>query len=139
LDSISKSVAEKGAAPRKFAFAEFVLDLDRGTLLKNEADVPLRPKCFEVLQYLVEHHGVLLSKQELLAAVWTGVIVTEDSLTHCLIEVRRALGDETKEMVRTVPRRGYLFDVPVTVHQPGEGQELLRAPGSLKRHRKPSR
>jgi TolB-like protein/DNA-binding winged helix-turn-helix (wHTH) protein/Flp pilus assembly protein TadD len=139
LDSISKSVAEKGAAPRKFAFAEFVLDLDRGTLLKNEADVPLRPKCFEVLQYLVEHHGVLLSKQEILAAVWTGVIVTEDSLTHCLIEVRRALGDETKEMVRTVPRRGYLFDVPVTVHKPGEGQELLRARGSSKRHRKPSR
>ena len=132
-------VAEQGAAPRKVAFGEFFLDLDRGTLQKKGVDVPLRPKCFEVLCYLVGHHGVLLSKEELLDAVWVDVIVTEDSLTHCLIKVRRALGDETKEMVRTVPRRGYLFDVPVTVHQPGQEQEPLQASGSSKRHRKPSR
>ncbi len=139
LSTPSKNMAEKGPGPHRYAFGEFVLDLDRGALQKKGADVPLRPKCFEVLCYLVEHHGVLLSKDELLAAAWADVIVTEDSLTHCLIEIRKALGDETKEMVRTVPRRGYLFDVPVKIHQLGKEQELLRASGSLRRHQKPSR
>ena len=91
------SMARKDATPRKYSFGEFVLDLDRGALQKKGADVPLRPKCFEVLCYLVEHHGVLLSKEELLAAVWVDVIVTDDSLTHCLIEIRKVLGDESKE------------------------------------------
>ena len=90
-------MARKDATPRKYSFGEFVLDLDRGALQKKGADVPLRPKCFEVLCYLVEHHGVLLSKEELLAAVWVDVIVTDDSLTHCLIEIRKVLGDESKE------------------------------------------
>jgi len=119
LSTPPKSAAGQGAEPRKVAFGEFVLDLDRGTLLNKDADVPLGPKCFEVLCYLVEHHCVLLSKDEILAAVWADVIVTDDSLTHCLIEIRKALGDETKEMVRTLPRRGYLFDVPVRTHEPG--------------------
>ena len=139
MSTPSESAAEQGAGPRKFAFGDFVLDLDRGALQKKGADVPLRPKCFEVLCYLVEHHGVLLSKDELLAAAWADVIVTEDSLTHCLIEIRKALGDDAKEMVRNVPRRGYLFDVPVTVHQPGEPQQPVQAPASSQHHRKPSR
>jgi TolB-like protein/DNA-binding winged helix-turn-helix (wHTH) protein/Tfp pilus assembly protein PilF len=138
LDTTSNITAEQGAGPRRYVFGVFVLDLDRGTLQKKGADVPLRPKCFEVLCYLVKNHGVLLSKNNLLSAVWTDVIVTDDSLTHCLIEIRRALGDDSKEMVRTLPRRGYLFDVPVTVHQPGEVQESVQEPVSSQHHRKPS-
>lgn len=98
-------------------FGDFVLDFDRGCLQRNGTDVPLRPKSFEVLTYLVRHHGVLISKAELLDAVWPKVVVTEDSLIQCLIEIRKALGDCDKQMIVTVPRRGYLFDMDVNSAQ----------------------
>ena len=75
--------------------------------------VPLRPKCYKVLEYLVRHAGVLVSKSELLDAVWPDVVVTEDSLVQCLIEIRRALNDDDRQMIKTIPKRGYLLDVEV--------------------------
>jgi DNA-binding winged helix-turn-helix (wHTH) protein len=112
---------------RTYLFGEFVLDIDRGTLLKEGLDVPLRPKSFEVLRYFVSHPGLLLSKRELLASVWGDVVVTEDSLTQCLIEIRKALGDRSRKMIRTMPRRGYIFDVPVTKNEAAsEAQPALR-------------
>lgn len=113
--------------------------MDRGALLKDGADVPLRPKSFKVLCYLVEHQGLLVTKRELLRAAWADVVVTEDSLTQCLIEIRKVLGDDARDMVRTVPRRGYLFDVPVMVHEPGEDPETPAEPVSLVSKRRPSR
>jgi DNA-binding winged helix-turn-helix (wHTH) protein len=108
------TTSNKGPAPgadhRTYLFGAFVLDVDRGALLKDGADVPLRPKCFKVLSYLVEHHGLLVTKNEVLGAVWPDVVVTEDSLTQCLIQIRKVLGDTSRDMIRTVPRRGYLFD-----------------------------
>jgi DNA-binding winged helix-turn-helix (wHTH) protein len=79
----------------------------------------LRPKSFDVLHYLVQHPQRLVSREELLRAAWPGVVVTDDSLTQCLIEIRKALDDREKSIVRTVPRRGYLFDVPVQVETAG--------------------
>jgi TolB-like protein/DNA-binding winged helix-turn-helix (wHTH) protein/Tfp pilus assembly protein PilF len=136
------TTSNKGPAPgadhRTYLFGAFVLDVDRGALLKDGADVPLRPKCFKVLSYLIEHHGLLVTKDEVLGAVWPDVVVTEDSLTQCLIQIRKALGDDSREMVLTVPRRGYLFDVPVTVHKPDIDPVSPGAPDSLVR-RRPSR
>ena len=103
------------SASRSYSFGEYRLDLARGTLLKAGADVKLRPKSFEVLRLLIERHGQLVTKDELLAAVWGHTVVTEDSIFQCLIDVRRAIGDESQQMIKTVPRRGYIFDVPVTV------------------------
>jgi len=112
---------------RTYLFGEFVLDIDRGMLLKDGLDVPLRPKSYEVLSYLVNHPGVLVTREELLAAVWSEVVVTKDSLTQCLIEIRKALGDRSRKMIRTIPRRGYIFDVPVTKNEPAtEAQPVLR-------------
>jgi DNA-binding winged helix-turn-helix (wHTH) protein/tetratricopeptide (TPR) repeat protein len=125
-------------AHRTFSFDEFVLDADRGALLKEGEDVPLRPKSFEVLSYLVSHHGRLVSKDELLKAVWADVVVTGDSLTQCLIEIRKALADKSKNIVRTVPRRGYLLDVPVTVHEPAGNPEKNSASGLFFSNRRPS-
>jgi len=116
-----------------------VLDIDRGALLKDGADVPLRPKCFKVLSYLVEHHGLLVTKDEVLGAVWPDIVVTEDSLTQCLIQIRKVLGDTSRDMIRTVPRRGYLFDVPVTVHTPGKSPVAPGALDSFMSGRRPSR
>lgn len=76
----------------------------------------LRPKSFEVLRYLVEHAGHVAAKEEVMAAIWSNVTVTDDSLIRCIGEVRRAIGDESQRIVKTVPRRGYLFDAPVLPH-----------------------
>lgn len=93
-----------------YQFGVFTLDLDRGALLERGAVVSLRPKSFEVLCQLVSHQGTLVTREELLSAVWPDVVVTDDSLTQCLIDIRRALGDQDRSMVRTIPRRGFIFE-----------------------------
>jgi TolB-like protein/DNA-binding winged helix-turn-helix (wHTH) protein len=111
--AMSANASIPDAGHRGYAFGEFILDLDRGALLTGGKDVKLRPQSFEVLCYLVERQGLLVSRDELLDAIWGRTIVTEDSVTHCLIDIRKALGDQSHEMIRTVPKRGYIFDVPV--------------------------
>jgi TolB-like protein/Tfp pilus assembly protein PilF len=102
---------------RIFSFDDFTLDLTRGRLLgPGGAELKLRPKSFEVLLHLVENSRRLISKDELMAAIWRNTAVTDDSLVQCLIEVRRALGDSVQRMIRTVPRRGYIFE-PHVVEQ----------------------
>ena len=78
------------------------------------AEIALRPKSFSLLRYLVENAGRLIGREELMQAVWPGIFVTEDSLIQCVKEVRRALGDEARRLLRTVPRRGYLFAAEVS-------------------------
>lgn len=100
---------------RQYRFGEFVLDLDNGFLRRNGQDVPLRPKSFEVLTYLVVHQGRLVAKNELVEAVWPDTAVTDNSLSQCLFEIRRALEDDAQSAIRTVARRGYVFDMPVSM------------------------
>jgi len=122
LLSISESQEGKGRSRnRKFLFGQFELDLDRGCLNHLGEEVYLRPKTFAVLQYLLEHPGKLVSREELMASVWSGVVVTDDSLAQCLIEIRRALGDDDHSMIRTVPRRGLILNVPVSREQATAG------------------
>jgi DNA-binding winged helix-turn-helix (wHTH) protein len=73
----------------------------------------LSPKAFEVLAYLVEHHGRLVTKTALIEAVWPDTAITDNSLAQRLLEIRRALGDDSQHMIRTVSRRGYVFAAPV--------------------------
>jgi TolB-like protein/DNA-binding winged helix-turn-helix (wHTH) protein/Tfp pilus assembly protein PilF len=94
-------------------FGDFTLDLRRGCLLHGSEEVKLRPKSFEVLRHLVENGGRLVSKDELMDAVWPDTAVTDDSLVQCLIEVRRALGDSEQQIIKTVPRRGYILELNV--------------------------
>lgn len=100
---------------RAYSFGPFRLEADQAVLLHDGASLNLRPKSFDVLHYLVRHPQRLVSREELLRAAWPDVVVTDDSLTQCLIEIRKALGDREKKLVRTVPRRGYLLDVTVRV------------------------
>src|SRR5689334_20028018 len=99
---------------RSLQFGPFALDLERLCLCGPLGEVELRPKSFEVLRYLAEHPGRVISKEELIAAVWPGVIVTDDSLIRCISEVRRAIADEEQAIIKTVPRRGYLFQAEVS-------------------------
>lgn len=92
-----------------FRFGRFVLDLRRGALLADGAERPLRPKSFALLRHLAERTDQLVGRDEIMEAVWPGTYVTEDSITQCIRDIRRALGDEAAHLLRTLPRRGYLL------------------------------
>lgn len=97
-----------------YHFGPFTLDTGRGTLLKHAEEIKLRPKVYETLKYLVENPGRLIGKEELIQAVWPDSFVTDDSLVQCTVELRRALEDREQQLLKTVPRRGYLFTAQVT-------------------------
>ncbi len=82
--------------------------------MDESGDIPLRPKSFDVLSHLLAHAGQLVTRDEVMAAVWPNVTVTEESLTQCVSEIRQALGGAGQSIIRTVPKRGYLVDVPVS-------------------------
>lgn len=109
---------------RRYLFDEFTVDLARARLLRGGKQVRLRPKAFDVLRYLVENRGRLATKDELIGALWPNVIVTDDSLVKCVQEVRDALEDKQRRYIKTVPKRGYVFDAPVV----GEPEDSGMAP-----------
>src|SRR6516225_12204499 len=90
------------------------MDLGRGVLTRNGQEVALRPKSFEALTYLVERHGQLVTKSTLIEVVWPDTAVGDNSLAQCLFDIRRALGDDSQQLIRTVARRGYVFTAPVS-------------------------
>ncbi|MDP1699888.1 MAG: winged helix-turn-helix domain-containing protein [Aestuariivirga sp.] len=94
---------------REYAFAGFTLNLQRGVLRDGSGAVDLRPKAFHLLACLVTNAGRVMPKEELLDTIWPDVTVSEDSLTQCIGELRRALG-KAASAIRTVPRRGYVFE-----------------------------
>jgi DNA-binding winged helix-turn-helix (wHTH) protein len=102
------------AAHRILHFDQFSLDFVRGCLRAGEQDIELRPKSFEVLCYLVHNAGRLVAKQELLDAIWPNVIVTGDSISQCIRELRAKLGDSNHSLIKTVSRRGYLLNAAVS-------------------------
>ena len=111
-----KALHDTGVDSRRLRFGEFVLDLRRAELTLGGQPVPLRPKALALLEVLVAQAGGAISKEELRAAVWPGVVVSDDSLTQCVAELRTALGDRGgQSIVHTLPRLGYRFDVPVCV------------------------
>jgi len=105
---------------KTYGFERYVLDLRRGCLLNADREIELRPKSFHVLQYLVENAGRLVAKEELIKAVWPNVVVTDEGVTRCVSEVRSALDDNQQQIIRTVPRRGYVLAVPVSASAPDQ-------------------
>ncbi|MBV8839781.1 MAG: winged helix-turn-helix domain-containing protein [Alphaproteobacteria bacterium] len=95
---------------RVLSFDRFELDQTRGCARVGGRAVDLRPKAFDLLCYLAENAGRLVSKQELHDAVWGRVTVSDDALVQCIRELRQKLGDEDRTLIRTVARRGYLLD-----------------------------
>jgi formylglycine-generating enzyme required for sulfatase activity len=108
------------AVHRILRFDRFALDVTRGCLRCGEEEVALRPKAFEMLRYLAENSGRLVSKQELYQAVWPDVTVSDDSITQCIRELRDKLGDNDHSLIKTVSRRGYLLNAVVTADIPDQ-------------------
>jgi DNA-binding winged helix-turn-helix (wHTH) protein/tetratricopeptide (TPR) repeat protein len=93
-------------------FAGFELDQQRAELRRPDGcQIKLRPKTLEMLQLFAANTGRVLSKQELMEAVWPNIHVAEDSLFQCIREVRSALGDDRRQMIRVVSGRGYVFEI----------------------------
>ena len=82
----------------------------------------LRPKSFDVLRLLVENAGRVVSKDEMMRSIWPNVQVTDDALVQCVRDARQALADNERLIIKTVPRRGYLFSLePFNVRDDTKG------------------
>lgn len=91
-----------------------VFEPGSGTLRSAEGvEALLRPKTAQVLSYLAERAGEIVPRHDLIEAVWPGIYVTENGLTQCVADIRRALGTEGG-LLRTLPRRGYVLDITPT-------------------------
>ncbi len=98
-----------------YRFDAFLLDVARGTLHgPGDAVLEVRPKAFALLRFLVENPGKLHSRADLLETLWPDVVVTDDSLTQCISDLRHAFGDRAPHILKTVPRRGYALTAEVT-------------------------
>lgn len=110
----------------------YTLDLDQARLFDQHGQaVELRPQALAVLLELGRRHGELVTKLDLSARVWPGVSVTDDSLVQCVVEIRRALGDTRQQVVRTMPRRGYLLIVDAADTAPRDVRSFHRLATAL--------
>src|SRR3954463_9588002 len=109
-------------------FGGFAFDPLRGVLRQPDGiEVSLRPKSAELLHHLARNATHVVRRNELMDTVWPGVIVTDDSITQCVAEIRRALGADNAQLLRTLPKRGYLLAAAVTTGDlaPPEAAPLL--------------
>ena len=125
FDGICTAAASNGARQDvAMRFSGFELDRSRGEVRGPDGEVlQLRPKAFSMLVLFAVNAGRLLSKDELMEAVWPGVHVAEDSLFKCIREIRTALGDDQREMIKLISGRGYLFDAEVSAGKPAGARQ----------------
>jgi TolB-like protein len=103
----------------RFVFDDHVLDLERRELRRGSALVRLDPQVFDLLIYLIENRHRVVSKDDMLAAVWSGRIVSESTVASRINAARKAIGDDGKaqNLIRTAPRKGFRFVGHVRVEQ----------------------
>ncbi|MGH2400585.1 MAG: winged helix-turn-helix domain-containing protein, partial [bacterium] len=99
-----------------YSFANFQVDLATHQLLRDGEVVPIGVKAFDTLVALLRHQHRVVTKEELIKWIWPDSFVSEDSLTHTISAVRRALGDDPTQprFITTIARRGYRFVAPVS-------------------------
>jgi DNA-binding winged helix-turn-helix (wHTH) protein len=121
-------MAEK---PPDFTFDDVRVEPRAFKVWKGGSEVPLEPKAFSVLLFLIENRGRLVEKTELLDGVWKGTFVTENAMTREIARLRKALGDDPKEAryIQTVHTRGYRFIAEVT-EVFAEGEKAVEAKGT---------
>jgi DNA-binding winged helix-turn-helix (wHTH) protein len=131
---------------RIYEFASFRLDPTERLLLRDDKPVPLTPKAFDLLIYLVERHGRLIEKQALMVALWPDTVVEEANLAYNIWALRKVLdeGAEGPSMIQTVPTRGYRFVTAVSCSSPpaavaenvGAREHVAQETGSFWRERR---
>jgi DNA-binding winged helix-turn-helix (wHTH) protein/tetratricopeptide (TPR) repeat protein len=114
-------------------FGPFLADRLRYRVVRGNETVELTPKLLDLLFHLVDRAGVLVTKEELLEALWPGANVTDNALTQAVSELRQALGDDAGDprYIRTVARRGYRFIAPVSAADSALAQQPRLSPGDV--------
>src|SRR5262245_12899852 len=121
----------------QFVFADHVLDTRRRELHRGSARIALEPQVFDLLTYPLQNRDRVVSRDDLIASVWSGRIVSDSTLAARLNAARKAIGDSGREqrLIRTIQRRGFRF--VGTVHtQPTDGKAADAAgarPGDAQR------
>ncbi|WP_198164280.1 winged helix-turn-helix domain-containing protein, partial [Bradyrhizobium jicamae] len=95
----------------RYLFEDFVLDTDQRELRRGADVVPAAPQVFDLLDYLIRHRERVVSKDDLISAVWNGRIVSDAALTTRLNAARVAIGDDgdKQRLIKTLPRKGFRF------------------------------
>src|SRR5262245_12370539 len=122
---------QSSAVPQsQIRFGPFVVDRTRYRVLRNGEALDLTPKQLDLLLHLVDHAGSLITKEQLLDALWPGANVTDNALAQAVSELREALGDDagTPRFIKTVSRRGYRFIAPVEAVKTAD--EPIRLPAA---------
>ena len=106
----------------QFRFSDHILDVERRELRRNGQLVPMEPQVFDLLLHLLRNRDRVVTKDDLLTAVWDGRIVSESTLTSRINAARKAIGDSgvAQRLIRTVPRKGLRFVADVATDHPVE-------------------
>src|SRR5207237_3538163 len=124
-------MAMPAASAHLYEFGNFRLDTAKRVLRRLDGTtVPLTPRVFETLLYLVEHHDTVLDKERLMEAVWPDSIVEENNLTQNISTLRRVFGETpgSHHYIVTVPGRGYRFVAGVKMRESDADPQLRRIP-----------
>ncbi|MET0625432.1 MAG: tetratricopeptide repeat protein [Pyrinomonadaceae bacterium] len=115
--------------PHIYEFGDFRLDASKRRLLRGVEPVPLTPKVFDTLLYMVEHRGDVITKDELMAALWPDTAVEENNLGQNISKLRSVLGESRGEnrYIATAPGRGYRFVAEVKALADENGREAAEA------------
>jgi adenylate cyclase len=94
-----------------YFFDEYALDTDRRELRRGDGLLSIEPKVFDLLVYLIGSRERVVSKEDLIAGVWMGRVVSDSALTSCINAARSVLGDsgESQRLIKTLPRKGVRF------------------------------
>ena len=94
-----------------FSFEDYVLDTDRRELRRGRTLIAIQPQVFDLLEYLISNRERVVTKEDILDAIWSGRIVSESALTTRINAARTAVGDngEEQRLIRTLPRKGVRF------------------------------
>jgi TolB-like protein len=114
-----------------YLFENYTLDIDRRELLRGTELVPVAPQVFDLLDYLIQNRERVVSKDDLIGAIWSGRIVSDAALTTRVNAARSAIGDsgEEQRLIKTLPRKGFRFVAPVReLNGAGAAQQIPLAP-----------
>jgi TolB-like protein/Flp pilus assembly protein TadD len=114
-----RSEATEGIGNLRYLFEEYVFDTDLRELRRGAEVISVAPQVFDLLDYLIRNRECVVSKDDLIRAVWKGRIVSDAALTTRLNAVRSAIGDtgEKQRLVKTLPRKGFRFVATVQEDQ----------------------
>jgi class 3 adenylate cyclase/predicted ATPase len=124
--------AVRGAANLRYFFEGYVVDTDRRELRRGTTPIAVAPQVFDLLEYLICNRERVVSRDDLIASIWDGRIVSESALSTRINAVRSAIGDsgEDQRLIKTLPRRGYRFTGPVVTKHRDDGVDTTTVAAS---------